>query len=162
MADLPEHTQPEPPKPFATKALEVVAWPLSVAIGWFWGHEHLRNNLYDTLKHAEDFEKPIRKRHWDKVNDISVAGGDITEKLPAEYKMFDAKVTEYFRPRGLRNTMDYFRAAHRNEKIKAAMIAFGAGGFTLGVMLTLAENKSLQDLFSRKENEKNTDQSVSK
>ncbi len=160
MADLPEPSKSEPSKPFVSKALEIAAWPISAAIGWWWGHDHLRNDLYDTLKHAKDFEKPIRQKHWDKISEISVASGDITRKLPQEHKVFNAEVIEYFRPRGFKNTLDYFRAAPRNGKIKAIMTAFGAGGITLGVILTLAENKGLQQLFSRKEKE--TDHGISK
>ncbi|MDE3061374.1 MAG: hypothetical protein KGJ06_10225 [Pseudomonadota bacterium] len=143
--------------PLLTRALRVVAWPMSVAIGWWWGNDSARNSLYDTLKHADKFKEPIRRKHWDNVNQLVDDGlarnVSIVASLGEEHAAFDGKTAQYMEKLGFKpwNTLSYLRGVHKNEALKAIMTGFGAGGIALGVMLTMAENKSLEKLLLKKE-----------
>lgn len=141
------------------KALKVLAYPLSATIGAAYAHIHARNKLYDLLKFTPEIDK-ARHEHWDRLNSIVASTTDIKETLSAEHSRYSGKVTQFFRERGFHNTFDYIKGLQHNQKIETALAFFTAAGISLGVMLTIADHKSLLDRF--RPEHKPDDQTVAK
>lgn len=133
------------------RTLNAIAYPVSLAVGWVYAHISARNSLYDTVKYNDEFHKPIRQPHWDNVKNILSKHGNVAAEIAQEHAKFSRETTQFFKSRGFHNTFDYFKGISSQQKLDSVMSFFTAAGISLGVMLTIADNKSLFERFTRRQ-----------
>jgi len=142
------------PNPFSN-TLKMMAYPLSVAIGWYYGHVTIRNKTYDRIKRYGGFDD-ILPNHVKNMEELVRPHGElrnITHEFAPLHGEFTGKISQRMRELGFKNTHDYMKGLHHNEKLEAALTAFTAAGITLGVILSIADSKTMLNMMNPEEKE---------
>lgn len=143
-----------------SRAIKVAAYPISGLVGFLYTKNYVHSEFYDNIKEtALNKERMARDA---KVAEMFPPPGvtkDIKNDLSQLHKEYWATTTQRFEEAGYHNTWDYLKGLHANQKWEAATTFLTAAGITLGVLLTVAENKQLRSLLAYKEAEESSKRS---
>jgi hypothetical protein len=132
------------------KTISALKYPIVAASGIIFGHRYARNALYDTLKNRKvfkDHEEALDTAVSDAVKEAVATSGSLKGKIRPLSKNYNKAVTDFLKEKGFKNTIDYIAELHPNQQFDTALAAFSAASITLGVILTMTQNKSLFDNF---------------
>ena len=161
MADLPKQNPSEPKEPLIVRAMRWTAYPISAITGGIAAHVSMRNSIFSRLKKhgllekiVDEHEKQfsLLKRESDRANG---AGYNIVPKIREENIRYKREIATHMEKLGFKNSWNYWKGIHDTERLEAALLFGTVGGIFLGVMLTLADNKGLQQFFSAREKNDN-------
>jgi hypothetical protein len=130
------------------KTLKVLAYPVAAVTGGVYAHKHARNSLYDTLKSLGAFNYEI-SAHKSSGETLVRTTTNLKGKIRPGSIKYNDDVTTILKNRGFNNTIDYFRELHPNQQFETLVTAFSAASIALGVALTIADNRSIIDRFSK-------------
>lgn len=150
------------------RALRVLAYPIAAATGAFYLHKSSRNAIYDILKKRDEFknvtdtegniiEKRAEQHLADDYKTITADAeklegaqkGRIQGKLRGILTKNSGEITEHLHARGYKYTHQYFADLPLIPQIEIGVAAIGAATVALGVVLSIADNKSLVDKLTR-------------
>jgi hypothetical protein len=156
--------------PMWERMLNIVAYPISAAVGYYVGDASIRRSIYTNFakrKHFVDLQtiqdtaiKAVmdEAKHNPAVN-LSTAIHGINET-------YRQSVKSRFESWGMRGITDYWKGLHRNQKIEAIGLAITVSGIALGAMLTMSDHmdrfRESVGLDTQKDKEKDKTSSISR
>lgn len=146
-----EHQKPqEEQQSVFGKVLNVVAYPISAAIGIAFWHTHVRNASYDRmdktgLKKGGIFAalKQTQQEQQQALLDSGVKGEEFASKLKLINQEFSKGMTESFAEHGFASMWKRYKSLNRFSRAETMLTSFTAAGIALGVILTAASSKML-------------------
>jgi len=140
------------------RVLGIAAYPVSIVTGLFYAHDHVRYaSLKKFRRHGEFL---TNSDEWDKVkakikNGIeSEEGVDIKDDIITIGEKFTEEADKKFAKIGYKDWLDHFTTLNRYDKVDVLEKFGTVSGITLGVLLTIANSKSLLAQINDKDDEK--------
>ena len=151
-----EKTTSDQPNAFA-RGIKVIAYPVSGAIAWIFGQSKSRHESYGNIKNAGAFTEG-RNRRNNEIAEIlnSHDKTDVAQKLSDAEKRYSKYVDKRFAEIGLSGRWARFKSLHPIQKMETGLTAFTAAGISLGVLLTIADSKSLLSKLNVSDRDKDT------
>jgi|GEM_PF-6283333 len=126
------------------RALTVVAYPFSLAAGWYVGDASVKRSIYSNFakrKLFEDLQIPetdaIKKVLANAKVDKTIHVANEVNVIHEDYRLaVKARMEEW----GMKGVKDYWKGLHHNQKIEAAGLAITVSGVALGALLTIADH----------------------
>ena len=155
----PAHAKKHTEKGVIAKSLNVLAYPISAVIGYWFVRHDIHDGAYDAIKRdfpdRHDFigqRSSLLKDAFRRVD----AGEkvDITQRMTEINREFSQEGDAALRSLGVDNMGKAWKFVHRGDHRKALMNGFTAAAIALGSLLTIANSKTVTDLFQRAEEEK--------
>lgn len=150
-------------------ALKALSYPVSTILGVFYANSKVRNESYNNLRGMGAFDDLRAHRDRQAQNLLEASGihpADHTRTMidPQRAKQFssghaaiDAEYAEAINQRiadlGYTNMWKRYKALHFNQRLETGMRFFTVAGASLGVILTIANNKHLMDKLNERGDE---------
>ena len=128
-----------------SKTVKTLAVPASLGAGLFYGYTSVRDKFYDKLRNLGAFSE-AKSLRLQKAQEIFPEWGvakDISNELNALNNSHAADIDKRIAELGYNTMTKRFNSLHANKKVEVVINAFTAAGIALGVMLTVADHKSL-------------------
>lgn len=135
-----------------SKALKIIAVPVSAASGLFYGNSRVRNQNYNNLRNRGIF-KDLKDAHDDNVRALMPEVGktkDISEDLSKLNKALSEKIDTRIKDIGFGTFQKKFKNIHSTQRVETIIGAITVTTLVLGAILAIADHKSITDLFADK------------
>ena len=152
----PEAASPEQDNPlFAQRVIKFLAYPFSLAAGLLVTHTSVRDSAYQKAKKRGgfcDIEETFGNEH---SHDLAlrlnerISKEEFLERSISNKVRHSHAVQEQMEKLGIAGFTSKWNYINRGNKQKAIIEGLTVGGIAIGAILTIANSKSLTQLFSK-------------
>lgn len=137
--------------------LNILAYPISAAIGIYAGRENIRQNSYEMFKRQGAFDQLIAdtKAEADKIR-AKAENPDysVSKEIKKVRDNFGEKVSKLFKKWKYNTMLDHFSTLSSQAKHESLIVGGTVTGIALGAMLMIANSKNI---FNGKNRDKEED-----
>jgi hypothetical protein len=135
-----------------SRVLSIVAYPIAIAVGLTNGRLYIRQQSYEMFRRQGAWgdivanTKAICERARNNaINGVLVDGKPVNarQEIRIARSNFTKKISEEFKKMGYTNVFHHYSTLSPNEKLRSVFAITAAMGVTLGILLTVANSKSL-------------------
>jgi len=141
------------------RILGIAAYPISAVAGLVQGRLHIRQKAYETFKRIGTWENEIKETREKVIKEMSLIDSgvknDIKKEIIEDRNDFTKAVGKHFKKMGYKHFWDMYGPLAPHEKAQVWEKGMTVFGVTLGVLLTVANSKSLISLINEKDTENN-------
>lgn len=156
--------------PLWERALNIAAYPISAAVGYFVADASIRRSIYTNFAKKKSFVdlQTIQDSAINALKDSVAHNPSINfgNELHAINETYRQSVKGRFESWGMKGITDYWKGLHRNQKIEAIGLAITVSGIALGAMLTMSDHldrfRESVGMDTQKDKEKNKTSSMSR
>jgi hypothetical protein len=188
MVDKTDNTSNEPG--WLSKALKVLSLPVSATIGYLFAKAHIHESAFSNMrkdkafgklekrpkspdnildKRQHEFEGMLAKHQAERESIVQEGlklieegkNGDISKPLAESRKNFARAADSLMKKLGIRNFFDEWGITGPSAHNRAVMEGLAAAGIALGVIFSIASNKTIQQAFSKRDAEQKSEQGPS-
>ena len=148
------------------KSLNVLAYPISALIGYWFVRHDIRDGAYDAIKKdfpdRNDFlgqRSAVLKDAFKRIETGEKV--DITQKMTELNREYSREGDAALEALGVNNMGKAWKFVHRGDHRKALMNGFTAAAIALGSLLAIANSKTVSEAFARQEEEEKKKDGVS-
>lgn len=144
MPDLaPNQTPKKEQDSIWKRTINLVTYPFSAIAGFYVGDMFARKFAYKNLarhKYFDPFQKKEQKAIFEAAEKALGGEANFAKEMEGIQAAYRSEVREVFRGLGLKNSLDYWKLLHRNQKVEALAYGMTVTGVGIGALHSIHDH----------------------